>query len=322
MLAGSDAMERPTGRRVSGSDASTETIPMPISKAARLRQLLAAKTFLHMPSVYDGLGARLVQQAGFEAVYCGGYVSGASSAVSEPLLTMTEQIAIAAGAARVVDLPLVADAGAGWGDPLHTMRTVREFIQAGIAGIHIEDQVYPKRAHYHTYQVHEIPPEEFAEKIGYACRERDRLDPDFVVIARTDSCREFGLDVAADRINRAADAGADLGLLFPRSLEEAERAPKVCRVPLVYVMSRGNRDGRPIFSSQDLRSLGYAAIIEAQLMLLPAFEAQKRALAELRSTGNYTGLSNDDAVRIRKEIEDTIGLEEFYEIERQTVERR
>jgi methylisocitrate lyase len=222
----------------------------------------------------------------------------------------------------MVDIPMVADAGAGYGDPLHTMRTVREFIQAGIAGIHIEDQVYPKRAHYHAYQVHEIPPEEFAEKILYACRERDRVDRDFVIIARTDSCRELGLDVAADRINRAADAGADLGLLFPRNRDEAERAPKACRVPLVYVMSRGNRDGRPIFTRQELEEMGYAAIIEAQLMMLPAFEAQRRALAELRGTGNYTGLSNEDAVRIRKAIEDTIGLEAYYEVERQTVERR
>ena len=204
---------------------------------------------------------------------------------------------------------------------MHTMRTVREFIHAGIAGIHLEDQIYPKRAHYHTYQVHEISPEEFADKVRYGCRERDRLDPDFVMIARTDSCREFGLDVAADRINRAADAGADLGLLFPRDMDEAERAPKVCRVPLVYVMSRGNRDGRPIFSASDLRQMGYVAIIEAQLMMLPAFDVQKKALAELRRTGTYTGLSNDDAVRIRKEIEDAIGLDEHYEIERQTVEK-
>ncbi len=294
---------------------------MTISKSARLRALLKAGTFLHMPSVYDALGARLVEQAGFEAVYSGGYVCGAASAISEPMLTMTEQIAMAAAAARVVDIPMVVDAGAGWGDPLHTMRTVREFIHAGIAGIHLEDQIYPKRAHYHTYQVHEISPQEFADKVRYGCRERDRLDPDFVMIARTDSCREFGLDVAADRINRAADAGADLGLLFPRDMAEAERAPKVCRVPLVYVMSRGNRDGRPIFSASDLKQMGYVAIIEAQLMMLPAFDVQKKALAELRATGAYTGLSNDDAVRIRKEIEDAIGLDEHYEIERQTVEK-
>ena len=139
-----------------------------MNKTTKLRALLRSNTFLHMPAVYDALGARMVQQAGFEAVYTGGYVSGASRAVSEPLLTMTEQIAIAADAAAVVDIPMVVDAGAGFGEPLHTMRTVREFIRAGIAGVHIEDQIFPKRAHYHTYQVHEISPEDFAAKIKYA----------------------------------------------------------------------------------------------------------------------------------------------------------
>jgi 2-methylisocitrate lyase-like PEP mutase family enzyme len=291
-------------------------------KTSRLRALLQAKTFLHMPAVYDAQGARLVEQAGFEAVYCGGFVSGAARAVSEPLLTMTEQITLASDAAAAVKIPMVVDAGAGFGEPLHTMRTVREFIRAGISGVHIEDQLFPKRAHYHVYQVHEVTPEEFGVKIGYACRERDRSDPDFVIIARSDSCREFGLDVAADRVNRGADAGADLGLLFPRNLEETERAPRVCRVPLVYVNARGTRDGRPILSREEFRQMGYVGIIDAQVMMLPAVDAQQKMLKELRSTGNYTGLSFEECIRLRKEIEDLSGLEEFYDIERQTVERR
>jgi len=291
-------------------------------KTTRLRALLEQKTFLHMPAVYDALGARLVQQAGFEAVYCGGYVSGASRAVSEPLLTMSEQIAIASDAAAAVEIPMVIDAGAGFGEPLHTMRTVRECVRGGIAGIHIEDQLYPKRAHYHTYQVHEIPIQEFADKIRYACMERDRQDEDFVIIARTDSCREHGLQTAADRVNAAADCGADLGLLFPRSPQETEQAPKLCRVPLVYVMSRGNRDGRPIFSRRELAQMGYVAIIDAQVMMLCAFVAQQKMLKELRETGSYTGLANEENVRARKDIEDLIGLEDFYEVERRTVERR
>ncbi|HXC28817.1 MAG TPA: isocitrate lyase/PEP mutase family protein [Stellaceae bacterium] len=200
------------------------------------------------------------------------------------------------------------------------LRTVREFIRAGIAGVHIEDQLFPKRAHYHTYQVHEISPEEFGEKIQYACRERDAVDPDFVIIARSDSCREFGLDVAAERVNRGADAGADLGLLFPRTAEETERAPRLCRVSLVYVMSRGNRDQRPIFSRQELEDMGYVAIIDAQAMILPAFVAQQRMLKELRRAGTFSGLTGEETIRARKDIEDLIHLEEYYEIERQTVE--
>jgi len=295
---------------------------MIVRSTTKLRMLLAAKTMLHMPAVYDALGARLVEHAGFEAVYNGGYVTGGSRAVSEPLLTMTEQITQAADAAAAVSIPMVVDAGAGFGEPLHTMRTVREFIRAGIAGVHIEDQLFPKRAHYHTYQVHEIPAEEFAEKIKYACRERDRVDPDFVIIGRSDSCREFGVEVAADRVNRAADAGADLGLLFPRNMDEVERGPKLCRVPLVYVNARGTRDGRPVLSRQTLQQMGYVGIIEAQVMMLPAVEAQQKMLAELRGTGDYTGMSHEACMKVRKDIEDRIGLEEFYLIEQETVERR
>lgn len=291
-------------------------------QTARLRSLLASRTFLHMPAVYDPLGGRLVQQAGFDAAYVGGYVSGASRVVSEPLLTMTEQVAIAAEVARKVDIPIVADAGAGFGEPLHTRRTVREFAEAGIAGIHIEDQLFPKRAHYHKYQVHAVPEGEFALKIRHAVRERERADKDFVVIARSDVCREFGLEAAASRLNRAADEGADMGLLFPRNRDEAERAPRECRLPLIYVMSRGNRDGRPIFTIAELKAMGYAACIDAQIMLLTAFEANRRMLAELRASGAWSGNTEQDFVAARKAIEDLIGLDEYYAIEEETVEGR
>ena len=288
----------------------------------RLRQLVRDKTFLHMPSVYDALGGRLVQSLGFEAAYVGGYVTGGSKAVTEPLLTMTEQVDLAGEIARRIDIPLVADAGAGFGEPLHTMRTVREFIRAGVAGVHIEDQLYPKRAHYHKYEVHGIPVEAFEEKIRYAIRQRDESDPDFVIIARTDTCRALGLDEASMRLNRAADAGADLGLLFPRNPAEAEQAPRVCRLPLVYVQSRGNRDGRPIFTRQELQQMGYVACIEAQVVLCTAFHFLKQALAELRATGRYSGMTNVEYVASRQAVEDLIDLDRYYEIESATVEAR
>ena len=103
-------------------------------KTSALRAYLKAGTFLHMPAVYDPLGARLVEQAGFEAAYVGGYVTGGSQAITEPLLTMTEQIDVAEAVASSIDIPVLADAGAGFGEPLHTMRAIREFIRTGIAG--------------------------------------------------------------------------------------------------------------------------------------------------------------------------------------------
>src|SRR5687767_10274527 len=190
--------------------------------STKLRALLREKKFLHMPSVYDAIGGRLVQSLGYEATYVGGYVSGGSTAVTEPLLTMTEQIKLAADIAQSIEIPLIVDGGAGFGDPLHTMRTVRECIRAGIAGVHIEDQLYPKRAHYHKYVVHGIPVEEFIEKIEYSVKQREECDHDFVIIARTDTCRALGLEEASMRLNRAAEVGADLGLLFPRNPAEAE----------------------------------------------------------------------------------------------------
>jgi 2-methylisocitrate lyase-like PEP mutase family enzyme len=287
-----------------------------VRKTSALRAHLKAKTFLHMPSVYTPLSARLVEQAGFEAAYVGGYVTGGSLAIAEPLLTMTEQVDVAEAVASSIDIPVAVDAGAGFGEPLNTMRTIR----TGIAGVHLEDQFFPKRAHYHKYQVHNVPTPDFVTKVKFACRARDETDPDFVIIARTDTCREFGLEEASGRINRAADVGADLGLLFPRNPAEAEKAPKLCKLPLVYVMSRGNRDGRPIFSRKELEQMGYVACIEAQVVLLPAFIAQQKMLKELRATGGFTQLTEAEMVRARKDVEDLIRLEEYYAIEAETVE--
>src|SRR3954462_13739805 len=278
------------------------------AKTRRLRELLASGEFLYMPSAATPLEGRLAEAAGTPLVYTGGHVSGASRVISEPLLRMEERVRIAGEVARAVSVPLIADAGAGFGEPLHTMRTVREFAAAGVAGIHIEDQLYPKRAHYHGYQVHAISLAEFVAKIKYACRQRDETDPDFVIIARSDTAREFGLEEAILRINAAAEVGADLGLVFPRSRDEAEAAPRLSSVPLIWAQSRGNRDGRPILPLTELRDMGYRGVIDAQIMLGVAVHFVKRALAELVATGNYTGIGDDAFIAVRKEIEDLIGL--------------
>lgn len=290
--------------------------------STRLRELLNNKTFLHMPAVYDALTGRLVQSLGYEATYVGGYVTGGASTVTEPQLTMTEQVRLAEEIASKLTIPMVVDAGAGFGEPLHTMRTVREFIRAGIAGVHIEDALFPKRAHYHTYVVHGIPVDEFVEKIEYAVKARDAVDPDFVIIARSDTARAMGLEEAVMRVNRAADVGADLGLLFPRNQKDAEEAPQKCKLPLVYVQSRGNRDGRPIYSRKELQEMGYVACIEAQVVICSNFHYQKKLLTELRETGEVKDLTQEEWVASRQQIEDMIDLNEHYEIEAATVEAR
>src|ERR1700755_1047830 len=137
-------------------------------KTAELRRLLAEEALIPLPVAYDALGGRLVEQTGFKAVYVGGFVTGGSRCTSEPLLTMDEQVHTAGDVANAGKIPPIGDGGAGFGEPLHTMRTVREFIRAGVAGIHIEDQLYPKRAHYHKYVAHAVPRKEFAAKIAFA----------------------------------------------------------------------------------------------------------------------------------------------------------
>ena len=294
---------------------------MKIRSTTRLRALVKRGKFLELPAVFDPLTARIVEKAGFKTIYNGGFVTGGMSAISEPLLTMTEQISVAANIANTVSIPVVMDAGAGWGEPLHTMRTVRECIRAGIAGVHIEDQLFPKRAHYHTYVAHNIPLKQYVDKIRLACEQRDETDPDFVIIARSDACREQGFKEAVKRVNAAANVGADMGLIFPRTPAEAIKTPQVCKIPMIYVQSRGTRDGRPLYSFRQLEDMGYAGCIDAILAVAVHYHYMTRAMQELKRTGDYTGMTEAQCVTARKGIEDLIGLEEYYKIERATVEK-
>jgi 2-methylisocitrate lyase-like PEP mutase family enzyme len=292
------------------------------NNSAAFRRLLAEAAFIHMPVAYDALGGKLIESAGFNAAYVGGFVTGGSRATSEPLLTLDEQVKVAGDVARAVKIPVLADAGAGFGEPLHAMRAVRDFIHAGLAGVHIEDQLFPKRAHYHKYVAHVVPRKEFADKIRWACRARDQSDKDFVIVARSDSCRFEGLEEAIGRINLAADNGADLGMIFPRDPTELAEAPKLSKLPLVYVVSRGNRDNRPVATAKQLADMGYKIALDALLYLLVSFHYNKRALAELKQTGDFTGLSHQDCVTARHDIETLIGLDDYYRIEEETVEDR
>jgi len=288
----------------------------------RLRSLLKKGQFLYMPSVTDPLGGRLAESIGFKLIYTGGYATGSSRTVTEPLLTMTEQVEHAKIIAKACSIPMICDAGAGFGEPLHTMRTVKEFIHEGIAGIHIEDQLYPKRAHYHKYVAHAVPMKAFIDKIKMACSARDTVDKDFVIIARSDTCRLEGLGEAIKRINKAATVGADLGLIFPRNHKEAVTAPKKSKIPLIWVQSRGNRDGRPLYNNKQLEGMGYAGNIDAQIHIGITFHYLRKAFMEIERTGDYNGMTKEEWIETRQQIEDLCGLENYYAIEEQTVENK
>jgi methylisocitrate lyase len=285
----------------------------------RLRQLLARPGTIATPACFDPLTARIAAAAGFECIALGGYALGSATAVSEPLMTMTEVVEAARRITACVDIPLIVDAATGFGEPLHVMRAVREFERAGVAAIHIEDQIFPKRAHYHRdYREHTVSAEEMIDKVRFACQARQ--DPDFAIIARTDTMRTEGFEEGIRRARLYAEAGADLVMLFPNTAEEAARAPGECPVPLVYVNSSGNRVGRPVYPVQELERLGYKIVYDAISVTIASFQATSALLRALKETGQ-TGLDPAEAIAARKGIEDTIGLEAHYAVEEQTVER-
>src|SRR5919197_3391599 len=251
----------------------------------RFRRRLRQPGLIVAPICFDPLTARIAAEVGFDCVALGGYALGSHLAVSEPLLTMTEMVDAARRITSVVDVPLIVDAATGFGDPLHVMRTVREFERAGVAAIHIEDQVFPKRAHYHRdSREHTIPAEEMATKIRFACQAR--RDPDFVIIARTDAMRTHGYEEGVRRANLYAEAGADLAMLFPNNDEEARRAPRDCKVPLNYVNSSGNRVGRPVYNTRELEAMGYKIVSDAIGVIITTYRAVHSMLEQLKKTGS------------------------------------
>jgi methylisocitrate lyase len=243
---------------------------------------------------------------------------GAHLATSEPLLGLGEVARIVRDIGRASRLPVIVDAGAGWGDPLHVIRTTRDLEAAGAAALHMEDQVFPKRAHYHRGTEHVVPVDEMTAKLRAAVAAR--RDPDFAIIARTDAMRTDGYAEGVRRAKAYAEAGADLIMLFPNSLDEARRAPREIRAPLVYVNSEGNRLGRPVFSVREAEDLGYKVLYDAITTITVAFRAVREVLTRLKATGR-TGLDQGEMVPLRQAVEDAIGLEELYRIERETVER-
>ena len=174
------------------------------------------------PSCFDPLSAKIIERLKFEACYLGGYSTGAHSGITEPLLGLTDMTNLARAVANAVNIPLIVDADSGFGDPSSIPRTVREFERAGVAGIHIEDQVFPKRFHYHKYSVqkpkrtvHVIPMEEMLSKLRIAVNARE--NPDFVIIARTDAFASEGAEEAFERCKAYYRVGADLIMSFPTS---------------------------------------------------------------------------------------------------------
>ncbi len=246
----------------------------------RLRQMLTAPGIIVAPGAYDGFSARLIEAAGFQAVYMTG-AGTAASHLGQPdlgLTTLTEMATHASHLAGCVSLPVIADADTGYGNVLNVVRTVREYERAGVAGLHIEDQVAPKKCgHIAGKQV--IPTADFCDKIRAASEYR--TDPDFVIIARTDARAVTGLDDAIERANRYAEAGADVIFVeAPQTEDEIARVAREVKAPLLSNMVAGGRTPSVKFS--DLERLGYKLVIYPAVCMMVAIQAMEAALVRLR----------------------------------------
>ncbi len=286
---------------------------------SRLRALVRAEPILVAPGVVDGIGARLVAAAGFEAVYMTGAGTTASR-LGMPdvgLLTMTE---MADNAARIADasgLPLVADADTGYGGPVNVARTVRAYERAGVAGLHIEDQSWPKRCG-HLAGKTVIPAAEMQAKIRAACDAR--TDPDLQIIARCDAIAVEGYGAALERVDAYQEAGADI--LFVEAMtgmDQLAEVPRRFRAPCLFNMASSGKT--PELSTRQMQELGFAIVIYPGVTVSAAILAMRRVLDRLRESGEIAAL-RDDLVPFR-EYFDLMGMDEIVELEaRYAVEER
>jgi 2-methylisocitrate lyase-like PEP mutase family enzyme len=279
---------------------------------SRLRELLNSGQTIVAPGAFDPLAARLVEEAGFAAVYMTGF--GTSAALlGRPdvgLLTMTEVADSAGRIAACVDIPLIADADTGYGNPLNVIRTVGAYEAAGVAGLHIEDQVAPKKCGHMEGKL-VIGADEMAQKVRAAVDAR--TDPDFVIIARTDARAVEGLDSALDRARRYRDAGADV-LFIEALVSEAEieaAAAAFPDVPLLFNWAEGGKT--PPVSLDRLTELGYRLVIFPIGTLLAATAAMRRILKEIAMSGTPASLLGE--LPTFGEFTNFIGLPEVREIE-------
>jgi 2-methylisocitrate lyase-like PEP mutase family enzyme len=258
--------------------------------AQQIRDLVANDTIL-MPGVYDAITARIAARLGFDIVFISGY-SVSAARLGEPdfgFLTESEMADAARSVTRVSNAPVIVDADTGYGNAVNVMRTVRDFQDAGAAGVFLEDQVWPKKCgHFQGKQV--IPTAEHAAKIRAAADARGERD--LFIVARTDARQPHGLDEAIARCFAYKEAGADaLFVEAPQSMEELERIAKELPPPVVANMIE--RGVTPHLSRQELKDLGFQLIVCPLAALYAATKAAQKVLTELRDKETTAALYDD-----------------------------
>lgn len=275
-------------------------------KRARFRESLASGRLLRMPGAFNPLSARLIERKGFDGVYISGAVLSADLGLPDiGLTTLTEVAARGAQIARVTDLPSLIDADTGFGEPMNAARTVQEMENAGISGLHIEDQVNPKRCgHLDGKEV--VGVDVAARRIRAAVE--GRRDPNFLIMARTDVRAVEGLRAAEDRAKALVDAGADA--IFPeamRTLEEFEAIRSAVDVPVLANMTEFGKS--ELFTTSQLESVGINLVIWPVSLLRMAMGAAERALDTLFDEGALTSRLGD--MQHRAELYELLDYEHY-----------
>jgi methylisocitrate lyase len=282
-----------------------------MTRATQFRTLLKGREIRVAPGAFDGLSARLIERAGFPLIYAtGGGIARSMGYPDLGLLTMSEVIARVKNIVDVTKIPVLADADTGYGNALNVMRAVREFEGAGAAGIHIEDQVTPKKCgHYEGKSL--VSEKEMMKKIEAAIEAR--RDPDFVIIARTDARAVEGLENAIQRGNRYAEAGADMIFVeAPQSVEEIRKIGKSISAPLLINMFKGGKT--PLVPMKELEAMGYRVAIVPSPLQLAALHAMEQLLRVLKEEGTIESFS--DRMVSFKERDERVDLPKYQALEK------
>jgi 2-methylisocitrate lyase-like PEP mutase family enzyme len=254
-----------------------------MSPRQQLRKIISGNRYVMAPGAYDPLTARLVANAGFEAVYLtGGGYSRANGLPDLGLFTMTENLQFISRAVDAVDIPVIGDMDTGYGNALNVIRSVREFEKTGVAGFHLEDQVSPKKCgHYEGKQL--VSKSEMVGKIKAAVD--TRTDPDLIIIARTDSRAVEGLDSAIDRMIAYLEAGADVGFVeAPQTVEEMAKIPGSLSKPALVNIFEGGKT--PPLPAKQLEDMGFRVGIYPSQTHRAAIFAAQEVLAILKRDGD------------------------------------
>ena len=275
-----------------------------------LRRLIDQRGYTMVPGAYDTLTARLVEAAGFAAVYLtGGGYSRASGYPDLGLLSLTENVLFIGRTVEAVGVPVIADADTGYGNAINVIRTVREYEKTGVAGFHIEDQVSPKKCgHYEGKEV--ISRAEMIGKIKAAVD--TRRDPDLVIIARSDARAIEGLEAAVDRVNAYLEAGADVGFVeAPQTVEELRIVGREVRGPALVNVFEGGKT--PMIGVKELEDMGFRLGIYPSQTHRAAIRAAQRVLAAMKRDGDTRAVETELATF--QEREDAVGTADWRALE-------